>query len=155
MIVAVMTKRPYAEIAASLVAAGTREQRMRAVVDVLWERLRDTGVSWAGFYVYEGGEELVLGPSRDTPACSPIGLQGVCGQCFIGRMPVVVDDVRTLGEGYIACDPRDLSEVVVPVLEADGTCWGVLDLDSREIGAFDQRDVDGLVRVLRAAGLTA
>ena len=33
--------------------------------------------------------------------------------------------------------------------------WGVLDLDSHEVGSFGEDDVAGLVQVLRAAGLTA
>ncbi|MFH0981341.1 MAG: GAF domain-containing protein [Planctomycetota bacterium] len=107
-----------------------------------------------GFYLHEGGDELVLGPRRDQPACSPIGLYGACGQAFRRQKPLVVRDVRDLGADYIACDPRDQSEVVIPLFDAGGRCWGVLDLDSHNVGAFDDRDVVGLTQVLRAAGLT-
>ena len=92
---------------------------------------------------------------RNTPACSPIGLHGACGQAYLSRQPLVVRDVAALGENYVACDPRDRSEVVVPLLDGQGECTAVLDLDSQEVGAFDKRDVDGLTHVLRAAGLTA
>ena len=68
---------------------------------------------------------------------------------------VVVRDVRDLGSNYIACDPQDRSEVVIPLFEPDGRCWGVLDLDSHEVGSFGEDDVAGLVQVLRAAGLAA
>jgi putative methionine-R-sulfoxide reductase with GAF domain len=132
---------------------GERADRMQRVVDALWAGLRDTGVSWVGFYLYEGDEELVLGPRRDKPACSPIGLHGACGQAFKSCRALVVRDVKDLGENYIACDPRDRSEVVIPLLDADGQCWGVLDLDSHEPGAFSEDDVTGLTLVLRAAGL--
>ncbi len=128
--------------------------RMQVFVDALWDALHSTGVSWVGFYLHEDGDELILGPRRDKPACSPIGLHGACGQTFTRRMPLVVRDVADLGEGYIACDPRDQSEVVLPVFSESGTCWGVLDLDSYHVGAFDERDVDGLHDVLVAAGLT-
>jgi putative methionine-R-sulfoxide reductase with GAF domain len=67
---------------------------------------------------------------------------------------MVVRDVADLGEGYVACDPRDLAEVVIPLFEPDGTCWGVLDLDSFDVGAFDESDVTGLSSLLVAAGLT-
>lgn len=127
---------------------------MRALVDVLWEKLSPLGVSWVGFYLHEGNDELVLGPSRNKPACSPIGLHGACGRAFRERRPLVVRDVAHLGENYVACDPRDLSEVVIPVFDSDGTCWGVLDLDSFDRNAFDQSDVDGLLTLLRAAKLT-
>lgn len=149
-------RRDYAALAARLSPAGTRVERMRAAVNVLWEALAPTGVSWVGFYtVADGAAEMLLGPRRDKPACSPIGLQGACGEAFLTRRAVVVRDVRERGANYIACDPRDQSEVVVPCLAADGACWGVLDLDSYDVGAFVVADAAGLTRVLQAAGLTA
>ena len=149
-----LMKRPYPEIGRELAPADDRRHRMRALVDALWEALEPTGVSWVGFYLHEGGDELVLGPRRDKPACSPIGLHGACGRAFTEKRPLVARDVVRLGKNYIACDPRDRSEVVIPLLESDGTCWGVLDLDSFDAGAFDQGDVDGLLMLLRAAQLT-
>ncbi|MCP4590109.1 MAG: GAF domain-containing protein [bacterium] len=146
--------RPYTQIAENLSAAGDRPQRMQTVVDALWDALADTAVSWVGFYVHEGGDELILGPRRDQPACSPIGLHGACGQAFRTRQPLIVRDVKDLGEGYIACDPRDRSEVVIPLLDSVGTCWGVLDLDSHQVDAFNESDVAGLTDLLRAAGLS-
>lgn len=130
------------------------ERRMRVVVDALWEQLSDKGVSWVGVYLKVPDQnEMVLGPSRDKPACSPIGLQGVCGQSFLNNAPMVIHDVAELGENYIACDPRDRSEIVVPVYSHTGRIIGVLDLDSYEIAAFNDEDVSGLQAVLQAAGL--
>ncbi len=148
-------KRVYRKLTEHLVSQGTRQRRMRALVDTLWEAFKDRAVSWVGFYLHEGGDELVLGPSRDKPACSPIGLHGACGRAFREQRPLVVRDVADLGESYVACDPHDRSEVVIPLFEPDGTCWGVLDLDSFDVGSFDQADVDGLLRLLREAELTA
>ncbi len=148
-----MSSRPYEQVAARLGCDADRQQRMQATVDALWDALKSTGVSWVGFYIHEGGDELVLGPRRDKPACSPIGLHGACGRVFKSREPLAVRDVKDLGQNYIACDPRDRSEVVVPLLERDGTCWGVLDLDSHEVGSFSEDDVAGLLSVLRTAGL--
>ena len=125
------------------------------MVDLLWDALHSTGVSWLGFYLHERGDELVLGPRRDKPACSPIGLHGACGRVFISREPLIVRDVTDLGANYIACDPRDRSEVVLPLFEKDGKCWGVFDVDSWEAEAFDQDDVSGLTKLLEAAGLSS
>jgi putative methionine-R-sulfoxide reductase with GAF domain len=130
---------------------------MQAVVDALWSAFGDErgDVSWVGFYLGRPGDmELVLGPRRDKPACSPIGLHGVCGKGFLTGQAVIVEDVRDLGESYIACDPRDRSEAVVPLLASSGEPWGVLDLDSHTAGAFGRDDIDGLRRVLAAAGLS-
>ncbi|MHC4218090.1 MAG: GAF domain-containing protein [Planctomycetota bacterium] len=152
-----MVDRPYAEIAEALPSEGTREQRMRAVADALWEALSTRGVSWVGFYVDRPGEpddrRLELGPCQAKPACSPIGLHGVCGQAMRFRRPRIVSDVTELGDEYIACDPADRSEITVPLIDEHGACWGVLDLDSPEVAAFDETDELGLCRVLKAAGL--
>ena len=96
---------------------------------------------------------LVLGPCRDKPACSPIGLHGACGQALLSRRTLIVRDVADLGSGYIACDPRDRSEIVVPLIDSTDRCWGVLDLDSWEVGSFSDDDERGLKLVLHAAGL--
>jgi len=146
--------RPYDLLCERITPGADRRQSMRLLVDVLWNALSATGVSWIGFYLHEGGEELVLGPRRDRPACSPIGMHGACGQAFRSRRPLIVRDVKDLGENYIACDPRDRSEVVVPLFASDGCCWGVLDLDSHEVAAFDDSDVSGLQLLLQKAGLT-
>jgi len=136
----------------------SQERLHQAVVDALWEGLQITSVSWLGFYIEhhhpERGHEMILGARRDKPACSPIGMHGACGRCCTSQRPLIVSDVAALGAGYIACDPRDRSEVVLPVFDDDGACWGVLDLDSYAIGAFAQSDVHGLQAVLEAAGLT-
>jgi putative methionine-R-sulfoxide reductase with GAF domain len=148
--------RPYDELAPRLAKACRglgRAAAMQRFVDIAWDALHGASVSWLGFYLADG-EQMVLGPRRDKPACSPIGLHGVCGQAYRGRRAMVIADVATLGENYVACDPRDRSEVVVPCLDADGSCWGVLDLDSHALGAFGEHDVRGLTAMLLAAGLT-
>ena len=115
----------------------------------LWQGLRGTGVSWVGFYVPgDDPSELVLSCGRPKPACSPIGLHGVCGRAFRNRRAVVVEDVALLGEGYVACDPADRSEVVVPLFDSLGMLRAVLDLDSHQPGAFGIADADGLALVL-------
>jgi putative methionine-R-sulfoxide reductase with GAF domain len=66
----------------------------------------------------------------------------------------VVRDVRDLGEGYIACDPRDQSELVVPCIDAHGHPWGVLDVDSHDIGSFGPGDAAAACEMLTLAGLS-
>jgi putative methionine-R-sulfoxide reductase with GAF domain len=142
---------------------GDREARMRGVADLLWDALHDAGMSWIGFYLVadagndhgaEPGESMILGPCRDKPACSPIGLHGACGQSWSRRSVLIVRDVAALGEGYIACDPRDRSELVIPCFDDDGSCWGVLDADSHEPACFDHEDAAMVRAVLLEAGLT-
>ena len=150
-----MGTRDYAAVIAKLNPAGDRQERMQATVDALWEELSDKGVSWVGFYLKNPDlDELILGPRRDKPACSPIGMFGACGRAFQSRKPLVVSDVNNLRAGYIACDPRDRSEIVVPCLDGyDDLCWGVLDVDSHDSHSFTDRDAFGLTKVLAHMGL--
>lgn len=67
---------------------------------------------------------------------------------------MVIKDVAELGEQYIACDPRDRSELVIPLFESDGNVWGVLDVDSYETSAFSDDDAAGFTQLLLKAGLT-
>ena len=130
---------------------------MQIVVDALWDGLHTTGVSWVGFSLGQPGEpddrRLILGPCRNKPACSPIGLHGLCGRAFVSGRTCIVADVRTLGSSYIACDPRDQSEIVLPLIDSAGRVWGVQDLDSWDVGSFRMDDDRGLRHVLVAAGL--
>jgi putative methionine-R-sulfoxide reductase with GAF domain len=155
--------RPWAAIVTAIETAGRLEPKglsHRAFVDLLWERLAGTEVSWLGIYLADPlpgagtapARQLLLGARRDKPACSPIGLHGVCGRCFLEDRGIVVRDVLDLGEAYVACDPRDRSEAVVPLRSKEGV-WGVLDLDSHEAGAFSDEDLEGLFRCVAAAGL--
>jgi putative methionine-R-sulfoxide reductase with GAF domain len=123
-------------------------RRMQAVCDALWEEFGSgRPCSWVGFYRLGEGE-MTLVCRRDKPACSPIGLHGACGTAALSGKSLVVRDVRELGAGYIACDPRDLSEIVVPYRGPSGEVAGVLDIDSYEIGAFGPEDQQALERLL-------
>ena len=126
---------------------------MNAFCDRAWDAFSTQGVSWIGFYVAENESEMVLVARRNKPACSPIGMHGACGRGLLSKKPLLVRDVKVLGAGYIACDPRDQAEVVIPLIDANGRAWAVLDVDSYEIGAFGVEDVLGFIAVLRDAGL--
>ena len=140
-------------------SSDARAQAMRRFVDAAWPLLNPLGVSWIGFYTKALGidgaavSEMVLGPCRNKPACSPIGLHGVCGRGWLTRRSIIVRDVASLGTNYVACDPKDRSELVIPLFH-QGHCYGVLDRDSFDIGAFSEHDADQLQVALLAMGLT-
>ena len=154
------TARPYAtlrEDARAIAALPTREERMRGFVALVWPAMAAAGTSWVGFYVEDPGAPedrgLLLAAREPKPACSPIGMHGACGQCFLSGRPLVVRDVADLGAGYVACDPRDRSELVLPCRDAGGRPWGVLDADSHAVGNFDGTDAEALAELLRLAAL--
>jgi L-methionine (R)-S-oxide reductase len=106
---------------------------------------------WAGFYLVdpEKPAELVVGPYQGTLGCLRIAFgRGVCGTAAAERRTVIVPDVDAF-PGHIACDSRSKSEIVVPVIAADGALLGVFDADSTELAAFDETDAAGLERILK------
>ncbi len=107
---------------------------------LLYQLLPD--LNWAGVYLFDG-RELVVGPFQGKPACVRIAIgQGVCGTAAARRETVVVEDVHAF-PGHIACDAASNSEIVVPLLAAQGLV-GVLDLDSPRLGRFGAADAAGL-----------
>jgi L-methionine (R)-S-oxide reductase len=101
------------------------------------------GFNWVGFYFFDG-TELVVGPFQGLPACVRIPLdKGVCGAAARTRQTQRIDDVHAF-PGHIACDSASNSELVVPLVAADGSLVGVFDLDSPEHARFDAQDQAGL-----------
>lgn len=73
--------------------------------------------------------------------------KGQCGQCASEKRTMIAHNVKEL-ENYIACDDETQSEIVIPVIMADGTLRTVLDIDSEDIGTFDQEDDEGLRKAI-------
>jgi len=100
-------------------------------------------LNWAGFYLFDG-KELVVGPFQGKPACIRIAIgRGVCGTAAATRETQVVRDVNEFA-GHIACDAASNSEIVVPLITADGSLYGVWDVDSPSIARFDDEDRKGM-----------
>jgi len=107
-------------------------------------------LNWVGFYLLDAESgDLLVGPFHGKPACVRIPLsKGVCGAAATERRTLVVPDVHAF-PGHIACDSASNSEVVVPIVLADGRLLGVLDLDSPRLQRFDDEDARGLERLVR------
>ena len=96
-------------------------------------------ISWVGFYILED-RKLYLGPFQGKVACTSIELgKGVCGTAAANKESIIVADVNKF-PGHIVCDTDSKSEIVVPILNKNGSLYGVLDLDSTEYSAFDEID---------------
>lgn len=168
--------RDYSLLKVSLRPGSDRQATMRAAVDALWEafaaptttptpsptaptqatRGPTPFVSWIGFYTKAADrDEMDLAVCRDKPACSPIALHGMCGRSWQTGRAVIVRDISKHSEDHIVCDPANQSELVVPLFEVDGSCWGVLDADSYEVDAFDERDAAEIGKLMEVLGLSA
>ena len=96
-------------------------------------------ISWVGFYIFEE-RKLYLGPFQGKVACTSIEPgKGVCGTSAVNKESIIVADVDKF-PGHIVCDTDSKSEIVVPIINKDGSLYGVLDLDSTEYSAFNDID---------------
>ena len=110
-----------------------------AIIKAIMDRL-----NWAGFYLIRDNE-LVLGPFQGLPACNRITIgKGVCGTAAETRIVQRVYNVHEF-PGHIACDSASQSEIVIPIIK-DNKVYGVLDLDSPEIGRFTELEEEYLVK---------
>ena len=135
----------YGELAvqARALLAGERDRIANAAnfAALVFNALPD--LNWAGFYFFDG-QELVVGPFQGQPACVRIPLdRGVCGAAARSGETQRVDDVEAF-PGHIACDAASRSEIVVPLVAADGTLLGVFDVDSPLPSRFDDDDRQGM-----------
>lgn len=95
-------------------------------------------INWVGFYLMEN-QKLWLGPFQGKPACTEIELErGVCGKAASTQKTILVLDVHDF-DGHIVCDPASRSEIVVPII-LNQKVIAVLDVDSPEVGRFNEND---------------
>jgi len=110
---------------------------------------------WTGFYRVVAPGLLKIGPYQGSHGCLIISFdRGVCGAAARLRQTQIVPDVREF-PGHIACSASTRSEIVVPVSTPAGTLTAVLDIDSDQVGAFDDLDrvhLEAICRIVGAAG---
>ena len=141
----------YAALAreAEALLAGERDLVANAanLAALVWQQV--PAINWCGFYLLKPDGDLLVGPFQGKPACVRIAIgRGVCGYAAATRQTQVVADVNAF-PGHIACDADSRSEIVVPLLRADGALLGVWDVDSPEPGRFDAEDRDGMEALCR------
>ncbi|HEY0437570.1 MAG TPA: GAF domain-containing protein [Phenylobacterium sp.] len=146
-------RQRYAAVAGEIAAVLDGEPNLTARMATVSAMLAAAFDSyfWTGFYVVdpEKREELVIGPYQGTLGCLRIAFgQGVCGTAARSRQTQVVADVEAF-PGHIACDSRSKSEIVVPVVDAQGHLLAVFDVDSDQPAAFDAVDAEWLERILQ------
>ena len=133
-------KKRYEELlpqVAALIAG--EDDRVSIMANVAAALHQSMGFFWTGFYVVSGNE-LRLGPFQGPVACMHIARgRGVCGTAWERGETIVVPDVEQF-PGHIACSSLSRSEIVVPVRDASGSIWAVLDIDSTSLGTFDDTD---------------
>jgi GAF domain-containing protein len=102
---------------------------------------------WVGF-CFPKDAYLELGPSNGPPACSQIPYSGVCGKAAKTGKAVIVPDVNKF-PGHVVCDPRSKSEIALPVFNSSRRLIAVFDVDSEQLGSFDETDQKWLQKILK------
>ena len=151
-----MTKEEqYQELPAQAAAMVAGETDLIANMANVAALIHETfGFWWTGFYrvapsdspIKGERKELVLGPFQGPLACTriPYG-KGVCGTAWEKNETVIVPNVHEFA-GHIACSSESNSEIVVPVRH-NGEVIAVLDIDSTDIGTFDDTDARWLEKL--------
>lgn len=103
---------------------------------------------WVGFYLVDDNK-LILGPFQGPLACTEIKFgKGVCGTAWSECKTIIVGDVHQF-PGHIACNSKTNSEIVLPVINAEGKVVAVLDIDSITFNDFDAVDQKYLEKLLK------
>ncbi len=96
---------------------------------------------WTGIYLLDSNaNELILeyyiGKTTDHTRI-PVG-KGVCGSAVEEKIDKIIADVRE-ENNYLTCSLETRSEIVV-LIEDEGRIIGQIDIDSNDVGAFDETD---------------
>ncbi|KPK85163.1 MAG: histidine kinase [Bacteroides sp. SM23_62_1] len=136
--------RIYLQLKELLKSSPNEIARMATLVAVLHHKM--DGFFWTGFYLLHDGD-LMVGPYQGPLACQLLEKEkGVCWAAINSQKTISVPDV-TKFQGHIACDSRSRSEIAVPLKNEKGKIVGVLDIDSKIPGHFDETDVINLEKI--------
>lgn len=147
-------RKKYQEITKSIAAVTAGEENIIAKMATISCLLKSEFdyYYWCGFYLVDKVKQnqLVIGPYQGTLGCLriPFG-KGVCGVAAKSQQTQIVDNVHEL-ENHIACDAASTSEIVVPLM-INGELHAVLDVDSTDVGSFNNVDKQALENILKLA----
>ncbi len=137
--------RIYKQLQELLTVTKNTEALMATIAAVLHHKM--DYFFWTGFYCLDRGV-LTVRTYQGPVACQVLKTgTGVCWTAIGQQKTIVVDDVHQFA-GHIACDSRSRSEIVIPVKNPAGEIFGVLDVDSNSLKAFDETDALWLEKIV-------
>lgn len=138
-------QRIYSQLEKLMSTCSNEEARMASVIAVLHHKMEY--FFWTGFYMLVN-DELIVSKYQGPVACMLLKKNtGVCWAAINQKQSIVVPDVHKF-PGHIACDSRSNSEIVIPLKNRLGEIIGVLDVDSKDLGSFDEIDRVYLEKIL-------
>jgi putative methionine-R-sulfoxide reductase with GAF domain len=139
----------FDEIRAIASDGGNREKRARNIAAGIKAHGQ---YRWVGVYDVRDGMVSIIawsGPSAPAYPTFPI-TQGLTSAAISQKASVVVNDV-TLDARYLTAFGSTRSEIIVPVIAADGEVVGTIDVESEFVGAFFPQDQETLEECARVA----
>lgn len=137
--------RVYHQLQDLLYSTSDLDARLATIVALLHHKL--DYFFWTGFYILKDGE-LTVKTYQGPLACLTLEKnKGVCWAGINNRKTMIVPDVHKF-PGHIACDSRSRSEIVIPLKDNSDQIIGVLDVDSKDLNAFDETDAECLEKIL-------
>ncbi|MFH1001047.1 MAG: GAF domain-containing protein [Bacteroidota bacterium] len=138
-------QRIYTQLEKLMLTCSNEEARMASIIAVLHHKMEY--FFWTGFYMLVN-HELIVSKYQGPVACMLLNKNtGVCWAAINQKQSIVVPDVHKF-PGHIACDSRSNSEIVIPLKNRLGEIVGVLDVDSKDLGSFDEIDRVYLEKIL-------
>ncbi|HET9888274.1 MAG TPA: GAF domain-containing protein [bacterium] len=120
-----------------------------SILEVAVRELHETNprFNWTGIYELFDDQVLRLGPFVGAPTDHVfIGVgRGVCGSAVAEKRNMNIPDVRR-ESNYLACSAETRSELVVLIRTGD-VIHAQIDIDSHQVGAFDEDAVTDVQRV--------
>lgn len=101
---------------------------------------------FCGLYIKERNQLEISNHYSDNIPCSPIEMNGVCGQSITKKNTLIINDVNKF-KNHIVCDRNSKSEIAIPFIRDDKEY--VLDIDSRKLNSFDQIDAKYLREIIK------
>ena len=92
---------------------------------------------------------FLSGTWRQAGARTLPGASGLLSDSWKEQQTLIVPDVEQF-PGHIACSSLSRSEIVVPVFDETGEVCAVLDIDSKDLGCFDETDRHYLELAMRS-----
>ncbi len=127
----------------------SRGAEFETILETAVQGLHETNprFDWTGIYELFDDQVLRLGPFVGAPTDHVfIGVgRGVCGTAVAERRNMNIPDVRQVAN-YLACSTMTRSELVV-LIRTGEKIHGQIDIDSHQVGAFDEATVADVQRV--------
>jgi putative methionine-R-sulfoxide reductase with GAF domain len=113
------------------------------IIKCLFEEFEDW--IFCGFYIEKDNYLEISNYLSDKIPCSPIQMNGVCGQSLLKNKTLIVADVNKF-TNHIVCDENSKSEIAIPFIKNNKRY--VLDIDSKNLDDFNQVDEKYLKKIL-------